>query len=349
MAGTVRRVADGQPRSAQEEMVHTVSVVIPVYQGERTLPGVVAELAGLFEPRLTEDGHRFAVTEVLLAYDNGPDGSAEVIRRLAAGDERVRPVWLSRNFGQHAATLAGMASSGGDWIVTMDEDGQHDPADIRAMLDVAMRERAGVVYADPVNAAPHGPARNLASRGVKWLMRRIANDKDISSFQSFRLVLGELGRSVAAYAGAGVYLDVALTWVNARVGQSPVTLRREGDRPSGYSTRALLSHFWRLVLTSGTRALRVVAMLGVIFGVLGVLLAAYTIGGSLIAGVDQPGWASTVVLISIGTGVILFSLGIVAEYLGVVVNMAMGRPLYLVVHDPENGPWGRPPADPDGP
>ena len=83
---------------------------------------------------------------MLLVHDCGPDDSARVMRELAP-HPFVRPVWLSRNFGQHAATLAGMASSGGDWIVTMDEDGQHDPAYIGAMLDVALAEQASVVYA----------------------------------------------------------------------------------------------------------------------------------------------------------------------------------------------------------
>ena len=76
----------------------------------------------------------------------------------------VRSVWLSRNFGQHAATLAGMASSGGDWIVTLDEDGQHDPSYIGAMLDVALDEQASVVYARPVNPAPHGGAAQRRPR-----------------------------------------------------------------------------------------------------------------------------------------------------------------------------------------
>jgi undecaprenyl-phosphate 4-deoxy-4-formamido-L-arabinose transferase len=328
-------------KEATPDPGHTVSVVIPVYQGERTLPHVVDEVARFFTPVVTPGGHQFVVDEVLLVYDNGPDGSAQVIRALSTGIEQVRPVWLSRNYGQHAATLAGMASSGGDWIVTLDEDGQHDPGYVADMLDIAMREQAGVVYAQPVNAPPHGLFRNTASRGAKWLMRRLAKDQDISAFQSYRLILGETGRSVAAYAGTGVYLDIALTWVNGRVSQCPVELRLEGDRPSGYSTRALLSHFWRLVLTSGTRALRAVSILGAIFGLLGVLLAMYTIGGSLLGRVQQPGWASTVVLISVGTGAILFFLGIIAEYLGVIVNMAMGRPLYLISQDPQRGPLGR--------
>jgi len=339
----VVEVSGGEPRPE----VHTISVVIPVYQGERTLRGVVDELAAYFEPVLTPAGHALQVTEILLAYDNGPDGSDEVIRKLAALIPQVRPVWLSRNFGQHAATIAGMASSGGDWIVTMDEDGQHDPAYLPEMLDTAMRERAGVVYAQPTNSAPHGFARNLASRGAKWVVRHWMRGMDVSSFQSYRFMLGEVGRSVAAYAGAGVYLDVALTWVNGRMAQQPVALRAENDRPSGYDTRTLLSHFWRLVLTSGTRGLRLVSVLGVTFAVLGFLLAIWTIIGRLSGDTGQPGWASVLVMVSLGTGAVLFSLGVVAEYVGVAVNQAMGRPLFLIHSDPLDGPLGRGRPSPD--
>jgi undecaprenyl-phosphate 4-deoxy-4-formamido-L-arabinose transferase len=325
---------------------HSVSVVIPVYRGESTLPGLLDELAAYFEPTTSPDGHVFWVTEVLLSYDNGPGPSDEVIRKLAEQHPQVRPIWLTRNFGQHAATLAGMASSGGDWIVTMDEDGQHYPAYLPQMLDTAMRDRAGVVYALPTNRAPHGVLRNLASKGSKWVVKRWMRDIDVSMFQSYRFILGEVGRSVAAYAGAGVYLDVALSWVNGRVSQQPVELRDEGGRPSGYSTRTLLSHFWRLVLTSGTRGLRLVSVLGVTFGVLGVALAAWTVIGRLTGHTDQPGWASVLVVVSLGVGAILFSLGVVAEYVGVAVNQAMGRPLFLIHGDPENGPLGRRPPTP---
>ena len=211
---------------------HTVSVVVPVYQGERTLPALLAELAALTEEFSSPDGHRLRVAEVLLVNDNGPDGSAEVMRGLAVQYPFVRTVWLSRNFGQHAATLAGMASSGGDWIVTMDEDGQHDPAFIGPMLDVAMAERADVVYAEPTNPPPHGVARNFASRTSKRLLRASTSDVNATQFQSYRLVLGEISRSVAAYAGAGVYLDVALAWVARKVATCPVpSAMKEIDPP----------------------------------------------------------------------------------------------------------------------
>jgi len=320
--------------------VHRISVVIPVYQGERTLHSVIDEIRPLTDGFTTPSGHLARVDEVVLAYDRGPDDSARVIRELAAELPWVKPVWLSRNYGQHAATLAGMASSGGEWIVTLDEDGQHDPTQISILLDRALAERADLVYAAPVNPAPHGFLRNTASKASKRTLESLLGGGPASHFHSFRLVLGEIGRSVAAYAGQGVYLDVALSWVASRVVTAPITLRSEGDRPSGYSYRRLFAHFWRMVLTSGTRGLRLVTAVGVLFFVGGLIFALYLTIARIVSGDIPEGWTSQMVLTAVGTGVILVSLGIIAEYLGVAVSSALGKPAYLIVRDPASGPLG---------
>ena len=324
-----------------DRTTHLVSVVIPVYQGESTLRSVVAELEASVSDRTSPGGRPYRVTEVVLVHDCGPDRSDDVIRDLAATHDWVRAVWLSRNFGQHAATLAGIAASGAEWVVTMDEDGQHDPEAIGALLDTAMGEQADVVYARPTNEPPHGAVRNAASRGAKWVVQRLAKGAPAEEFNSYRLVLGEVARSVAAYAGPGIYLDVAIAWVARRVTTCPVEMRSEGDRPSGYDLRRLVSHFWRLVLSSGTRPLRWVSALGAAAVLLAPVVAVALIIGRALGSWEAPGWTSTMILLMVATGVILFSLGVIAEYVGMAVNMAMGKPLYLPVRDPREGPLGR--------
>ena len=327
--------------------MHDISVVIPVYQGERHLAGVVDQLAPYTQNFSTPDGHLARVGEVVLVWDHGHDDSPKVMRQLRDSYDFVRTVWLSRNFGQHSATLAGMSSSGGDWIVTVDEDGQQDPADMPALLDAAMRESVAVVYGAPVNPPPHGRLRNLASHSAKAAARRLGGAREVSSYNSYRLILGEVGRSLAAYAGSGVYLDVALGWVAGSVATCPVTLRQEGtDRRSGYRWRSLLSHFWRLVLTSGTHGLRVVSILGLVFAVVGMVVALLVVIARLRGDPIEQGWTSLVTVSLLGMGAILFALGVLAEYLGVAVNMALGRPAYLIVSDPAEGPFGREPASP---
>lgn len=322
---------------------HEVSIVVPVYQGESTLDALISEIEPLSVGVASPAGVAWRVAEVLLVHDNGPDRSDERIRTLAARYPFVRPVWLSKNFGQHAATLAGIASSGSEWIVTLDEDGQHDPRSIGVLLDVALDEGAPLVYAQASNEPPHGLARNLASRGAKKTVALLTGDPRTTQYQSFRLILGELGRGIAAYATGGVYLDVALSWGASSVASASVPMRLEGRERSGYSTRKLMSHFWRLVLSTGTRSLRVVSVVGVCFGLVGIVLAVY-FGLHRLFGGDLPvGWTSLICVTLLGAGAILFSLGVVSEYLGAAVNMAMGKPTYLIVSDPDAGPLGRRP------
>jgi hypothetical protein len=325
--------------------LHRVSIVIPVYQGEHTLAALAQEISLLTVPTRTADGHEFQVIELLLVFDRGPDRSDEVVRALAEVHDFVRPIWLSRNFGQHPATLAGMASSSGDWIVTMDEDGQHNPADIGSFLDVALGQGSQLVYAKPMNRPPHSLFRNASSRSVKWIFSTFLAGGRGVAFESYRMVLGEIGRSVAAYAGTGVFLDVALGWVAGPTASCPVALREEGQRRSGYTTRQLISHFWHLVISSGTRPLRMVSALGILFSVGGLVFAVYLISAHLASGAVPQGWTSTMVIILVSTGAILFSLGVIAEYVGVAVSMAMGKPLYLIVSDPEDGPLGHRESD----
>src|SRR4051794_38844042 len=178
---------------------HEISIVVPVYRGAASLADLIGDIEPHTKSSTTPGGRPYRVVETVLVHDCGPDDSDRVMRELEAVHEWVRPVWLSRNYGQHAATIAGMACAGGEWIVTMDEDGQHDPADIGNLLDAALDERRALVYAKPVNEAPHGMFRRITSRLSKRMLNAFAGGADALLFHSYRLVLGEYGRSVAAY------------------------------------------------------------------------------------------------------------------------------------------------------
>jgi glycosyltransferase involved in cell wall biosynthesis len=323
------------------ERLHKVSVVVPVFGGEQTLPDLVEEISKFTNANESPAGHRFQIIELFLVWDCGPDASDDVIRELAKKHPWLRAIWLSRNFGQHAATLAGMASTSGDWIVTLDEDGQHNPQDIGKMLDVAIRTSSQLVYASPTNTPPHGLSRNLASSITKWIYNRLVPSSQRITFHSYRLVLGEIGRAIAAYCGPDVYLDVAFGWVVRRTSYCPVETRNEG-RPSSYSTKNLVSHFWRMVISSGTRPLRIVTVTGILTALLGFLLATTLAMRRIFAQIPVQGWTSNAVLALVLGGITIGSLGVIAEYVGSAVKMAMGKPQYLIVRDPQDSPIGSP-------
>jgi glycosyltransferase involved in cell wall biosynthesis len=311
-----------------------VSIVIPVYAGERTLPALMAEIAPLTQPQSTPGGHSFVVCEVLLVHDCGPNGSDKTLEALGTQYPFVQPVWLSKNYGQHAATLAGMASATGDWVVTIDEDGQQNPLDIGAMLDLALGQSLQLVYAQPTNPPPHGVVRNLLSGAAKAISTRVLGNRGLGRFNSFRLVDGEIARTLAAYCGNGVYLDVGLFWITGRIGHCPLQLRHEMDRPSGYSYLRLLGHFWRLVLTTGTRPLRLITIMGLVSMVLALAVAAYALHAKVYGQVPVQGWASLLIVVAFFSGSILAALGVIAEYLAVTMGIVMGKPLYVVSTKP---------------
>ena len=311
-----------------------VSIVIPVYAGEHTLPILIAEIEPLTHTQTTPNGSSFVVCEVLLVHDCGRDQSDKTIEALGTQYPFVKPVWLSRNFGQHAATLAGMASATGDWVVTIDEDGQQNPVDIGCMLDNALESSLQLVYAQPINQAPHGLLRNILSRTVKEISVRILGNRAMGRFNSFRLIDGEIARTLAAYCGNGVYLDVGLFWIAGRIGHSPVYLRNELGRPSGYSYFKLIAHFWSLVLTTGTRPLRLITIVGFFSIILAIAIALYAIYEKFHGHVPVQGWASLLIVVAFFSGTILAALGVIAEYLAVTMGIVMGKPLYVVSSKP---------------
>lgn len=309
----------------------SLAVVIPVYQGERTLGTVVTEVVRTTRALVEDDAE---LVEVVLVHDGAKDRSAEVMQRLESEYDVVRTVWLSRNFGQHAATLAGCASTTADWIVTMDEDGLHDPASIGEMISTARGQGHDLVYAIPTSD-PHRRWRSTTSRWAKWIAERLLGVPEASRFSSFRLMDGQVARSMAAYCGHGVYLDVAAGWVFASSGVVQTRFRQElREGSSGYSLHSLLTHFRRLTVTAGARPLRFAAALGLVAMGAGLAYAVYVMIMRLTGSITVPGWASVMAGMTILFGLVLFLLGLIAEYLSAALGMVSGRPPYLIVGEP---------------
>lgn len=327
-------------RTNETAFTHELSIVIPVYGGETTLQAVVDELSEFHQEHITSAGHHYRVQEVLLTYDHGKDRSDDVIRHLEQQYDFVHGVWLSRNFGQHPATLAGISVSRGDWVVTMDEDGQHDPHSIADMLDIALDAKADVVYAEPTNLTSPSVFRNVTSHGAKLIARYLLGSSDAQKYQSFRLVLGNVARALADNSGNDTYLDVALGWISNRVATCPAKFRSSEGRESSYNLMRLLAHFWSMVVTGGTRPLRFVSILGGVTATVGIIWAIVLACLQLFSRsfYDVHGWTSLIVAILVFSGLILLAIGIVAEYIGVIVRNLMGKPLYVIVDDPHDTP-----------
>jgi undecaprenyl-phosphate 4-deoxy-4-formamido-L-arabinose transferase len=310
-----------EPRSANlEPLAAGISVVVPVYRSEKTLPPLVEELA-LVLPTLA------AQYELILVNDGSPDDSWQVIERLAKSFPFVRGIRLMRNYGQHNATLCGMRAARYATTVTMDDDLQHSPDDMSALL-AKLDEGNDVVYgvwSERKRSWWRAFFAVLTKRAVAWVMG--ANTvRDMSAFRAIRT---QVRHGFDTFDGPDVLVDVLLSWGTSRFAAVPISERDRGAGHSNYS-------FWKLVkvsllmLTSYTTApLRFANLVGLFFTLIGLLaflqvLYVYFVHGSI------PGFSFLAATILVFGGVQLFALGIVGEYLARIFERASGRPPYSI-------------------
>ena len=317
-----------------------MSVVVPVFNSEGTLEPLVERLERVLEGV----GGPF---ELLLIDDGSRDGSWGVVERLAASRGWVRGVRLMRNFGQHNALLCGVREARWGVVVTLDDDLQHPPEAIPALLEALEERELDVVYGVAA-ALPHGVWRNLASRVTKLALQAAMGAETarlVSAFRAFRV---EVREAFAAYRSPFVSLDVLLTWGTTRFGAVRVEHAERAVGRSNYTLRKLVLHALNMATGFSALPLRAAVWVGfgfTLFGVviLGVVLVRWWEEGSVVPGF--PFLASTLAIFS---GAQLFALGVIGEYLGRVYFRTMDKPTYVVRPqldlDQETSPGGIPDA-----
>mgnify|MGYP003451804665 FL=1 len=302
-----------------------LSVVTPCYRSQATLPLLVAQLH-------QQLGSLCAQYEIILVVDGSPDDTAEVARQLAAADpERVRAVVLRRNYGQHNALMAGIARARFPIVVTMDDDLQHRPDQVSALIAPLADPDVDLVYG-VAEVEEHGIARSAASRMVKAGLAAsgVENAGHVSAFRAFRR---ELRDGWSQVDDPFVSLDVVLSWATTSVRAVPVRMDQRAIGTSAYTFSRLMRHTWNMVTGYGTLPLRIVTWIGVALSFLGFAALVVVIVAYVSGSIEVAGFTSTIALIALFNGAILLSLGILGEYLGRLHFRSMHRPGYLVRSD----------------
>ena len=298
-----------------------VSVVVPVYNGAPSLPELVERLFAVF------DAAPFRLAEIVLVDDASADNSWGVIERLAADQPLVRGLALARNFGQHAALLAGIAECTGDVIVTMDDDLQHLPEEIPALL-VGLTPDSDLVYGRAVEEE-HTAFRNLTSRGAKWAVSAASGSEVARNVSGFRAFRAWLIPGLLAQHGPYVSLDVLLSWLTQRIGAVPVVMDQRRYGSSNYDVRRLIRHALTMLFGFSTVPLRVASYVGLALGLIGGLLFVFVIIQYLLSSSEVPGFAFLASAITAFSGAQLLALGVIGEYVARLYAGSTGRPAYV--------------------
>jgi undecaprenyl-phosphate 4-deoxy-4-formamido-L-arabinose transferase len=303
------------------EIKPSISIVVPVYYSEKTLPELVNRLRVVL-PQIS------SVYEILLVDDCSGDGSWRIIEELAAAYPEVRGINLMRNFGQHNALLAGIRDAKFELSVTIDDDLQHDPESIPTML-ARLNEGFDVVYGSPKEER-HGLWRDMASVLTKATLATVMSASSARHVSAFRIFYTNLRDAFKHYTGPAVSIDVLLTWGTSRISYVEVGHNKRKVGESHYTFAKLVTHAFNLITGFSTIPLRLATGAGFACVIFGVGIFLYVMIRYLIQGGAVPGFTFLASVISIFSGVQLFALGIMGEYLARMHFRLMDKPTYVV-------------------
>jgi glycosyltransferase involved in cell wall biosynthesis len=297
-----------------------VSIVVPVYNST-----VLAELAERVEAVFRErPGDSW---ELIFVDDASPDPAVwPQLERLARERPEVQVHQLTRNFGQPAATLCGLRAATGDWVATLDDDLQHRPEDLPALL----AESGHDIVIGQFARREHGLGKRLASR-LKGVFDRVILGKPRGvRLSSFRLLSRTVVEGVLAIRTPYPFLPALMFYVSRDVVGVEVRHEPRREGRSGYTLWKQIALFSNLLISNSSLVLRVVGQMGIALALVSFALALAVAWRKLVHGIPVQGWASLFTALLLLGGLILFSLGVIGEYLIRIIESSEARPTYFV-------------------
>lgn len=299
-----------------------ISFVIPCYCSQNTLENVVREISGSMQ---SLSNYTY---EVILVNDSSPDDTLFVIEKLAKQYPWIKGIDLARNFGQHAALMAGFREAKGDIVVCLDDDGQTPANEAPKLLD-KIEQGYDVVYASYENKQ-HSAFRNWGSH-INYKMTEImlAKPKNLaitSYFAMRRFVLEEILRYEQCYPYVvGLVLRTTQNIANVQVNHRA---REVGH--SGYTLRKLIALWMNGFTSFSVKPLRIATYIGIVTAGAGFLYLLYIVICHFVNGTAPLGWSSTMAILLLLGGMILMVLGLIGEYVGRIFMCSNAAPQYVV-------------------
>ena len=297
--------------TADHALQPDLSIVVPVYRSEDCLEALIEAVAEALNPTNRD-------YEVVLVNDCSPDNSWAVIEVICRSNPQVVGIDLRRNFGQDNAIITGLRLARGKYVAIMDDDLQHHPRDLPALLD-KIEEGADAVYAD-FGVKRQKLWKNLGSwfngKFAEWVINK---PKDVY-LSPYKIIRKEVVEMICKYDGPDPYIDGLLFQITSRISQIPVDHHPRYAGRSTYTFWKSLRVWARLAFSFSARPMRLVSWFGFGFATLGLLLAVLVVLYRLLFPEDfspnAVGWASLMVALLVLSGIQMLFFGILGEYTG---------------------------------
>jgi dolichol-phosphate mannosyltransferase/undecaprenyl-phosphate 4-deoxy-4-formamido-L-arabinose transferase len=297
------------------------SIVVPVYNTAATLPALARRVAAVFTQTVQRPW------ELIFVDDGSPNPETwPLLERLAREEPGVRAIRLTRNFGQTAAILCGLEAARGEHIVLMDDDLQHPPEEIPALIAA----RAHDVVVARYRRRRHGPLAKLTSAAKNACDALLLQKPRRLRHSSFLLMHRAIARGILTVRTSYPLLSPLIYHVTRDVVNVEVDHHPRRDGRTGYTLGKRVRLFSNLIINNSSLLLALIGWLGVSVAALAFGLFLFYLGRKLFFGIGMTGWTSLmVVLLGVG-GLLLFSVGVIGTYLLRIIHTSENRPSYVV-------------------
>lgn len=297
-----------------------LSVVIPVFNSERTIESLVNTLITVLE--------QFEL-EIVLVNDASKDKSEAVCEKIACTEKRVKFISLRINGGEHNAVMCGLNHCTGDYIAIIDDDFQNPPSEIIRLLNKAISGNHDVVYAR-YESKKHSIFRNLGSRLNSACARYMLRKPKGLYLSSFKVISKSILNDIIAYKGPFPYIDALVLRVTDNIGTEKVLHESRKDGSSNYTLRKLFSLYLNVFITYSNKPLRVVTIAGLIISLMSVILSIDVVYEKLFLDNATPGWSFLAILALFSIGATFIVVGLLGEYIGKILMSLNNTPQYVV-------------------
>lgn len=303
-----------------------ISVVVSCYNEEKALPLFYEEMERVRKQDFGED----VAFEYVFVNDGSSDSTLSIIKKLAESDEKVKYVSFSRNFGKEAAMLAGLDAASGDYVTLMDADLQDPPSMLRKMYDLILDEGYDSVGTRRVTRKGEPPIRSFFARMFYKIINRMSTVEMVDGARDYRLMKRAVVDSIVSLREYNRYSKGLFSFV----GFETKWLEYENvERVAGETKWS----FWKLFkyalegITAFTTAPLVISsVLGILFCLIAFVAIVFIIVKTLVFGDPTSGWPSLACIIVFVSGIQLFSMGIIGQYLSKTYLEVKKRPIYIV-------------------
>ena len=300
-----------------------ISLVVPCFDEECTIPV-------FYEEAVRICGSLDRQFEIVFVDDGSKDNTLKILRNLARQDSRVHFLSFSRNFGKEAAMLAGLQVAQGDYVVTLDADGQDPPALIPDMLEAVASGEYDCAGTRRVSRSGEPLVRSFFARRFYAIMNKITGIGLVDGARDFRLMNRKYLDAILTLREQNRFSKAIFPWVGFKTKWFEY---KNIERTSGKTKWS----FWRLFLYSldgiiafSSKPLAIASVLGILMFLAALVLIAFIVVRRLVWGDPVDGWASTVCIILFCSGIQLFATGVLGQYVARVYTEVKQRPHYII-------------------